>query len=179
MTKSSPHAGRVVKVSPEEQIQSGWALFKMAEQYRSVAIKAAGNFLDPLHTFNQAEEWASTHDPICNLFGHAAELYLKAFLTANECNKTLSGGGLGHKLDKLLSEAERLGLSLPADSVESLKSLNIFFGSQPYRLRYPSLGKRKIFFPHDLLEMCDNLREKIYPAVNYKSRLIGQVVEER
>lgn len=79
---SRAYPGKTVKISPEQQLVSGLLFFRTGNQYRQAAIECGARYRDPLVAFNNAEEWAVLHDPVCNLVGHAAELYLKAFLLA-------------------------------------------------------------------------------------------------
>jgi len=174
--KSEKPAKQIVKVTPEQQLASGWLLFQKAEQYRAVANQASANFHDPIDTLNKTEEWAFIHDPVCNLFGHAVELYIKSYLRAKECPKKLEGASLGHNLNALLEEACDYGASLRDETRENIIELNEYF-SRPYRLRYPSLGKAQLFFPAGLSDMCDDLRKSLFPSVNERARSLGELRE--
>ena len=170
--------GKTVKISPEKQLESGFLFFRTGNHYRQAAIECGGQFRDALVAFNKAEEWAVLHDPVCNLIGHAAELYLKAFLLANgRTPKDLAKKDLGHNLMRLYEASKLEGLILDSDSVDALASLSPEYGEFPYIFRYPELGKRKLNFLDGLFLLLDALRDAAFPTVNQRARSLGTPVD--
>lgn len=178
-TVERPFPGKTVKIKPEQQRDSGFLFFRSGNHYRLAAIECAGKFRDPIVAFNEAEQWGILHDPVCNLIGHAAELYLKAFLLAKgRTSKELKNKGLGHNLLNLYSASEQEGLVLDEEYVDALASLSSDYGEPPYIFRYPDIGKRKLNFLHGLFELLDALRDATFPTVRNHARSLGTPVEE-
>lgn len=171
--------GKNVKISPAQQLESGFLFFRTGNQYRQAAIECGGRFRDPLVAFNKAEEWGILHDPVCNLIGHAAELYLKAFLLAKgRSPKDLAKRDLGHNLMNLYEASEQEGLLLDGENVDALASLSQEYGEAPYIFRYPGLGKRKLNFLDGLFDLMDALRDAAFPTVNNRARSMGTPVDD-
>lgn len=178
-TVERPFPGKTVKIKPEQQRDSGFLLFRSGNHYRLAAIECGGKFRDPIVAFNEAEKWAILHDPVCNLIGHAAELYLKAFLMAKgRTPKELKDKKLGHNLLNLYKASEQEGLALDEEYVDALASLSSDYGEPPYVFRYPELGKRKLNFLDGLFLLLDALRGAAFPTVNQRARSLGTAVEE-
>ncbi|WP_313197203.1 hypothetical protein [Rhizobium sp.] len=179
MTDSSrAFPGKEVRISPAQQLESGFLFFRTGNQYRHAAMECGSRFRDPLVAFNAAEEWGILHDPVCNLIGHSAELYLKAFLLAKgKTPKDLAKRDLGHNLMKLYEASKQEGLVLDSDSVDALASLSPEYGEAPYIFRYPELGKRKLNFLEGLFRLLDALRDAAFPTVNERARSLGTPVE--
>ncbi|GGE05305.1 HEPN domain-containing protein [Gemmobacter megaterium] len=174
MTDERAHPGQTVKISPEQQRESGLLFFRSGNQYRKAAIDGAEKYRDPLAAFKEAEGWATIHDPVCNLLGHAAELYLKAFLIAKGVPVTdLAKKPFGHDLGNLCKEAVSRGLVLDAEYAEGLTEFARDYGMAPYTFRYPDIGRRKLNFPDLLIEMIDALRDAAFDTVNQKARSLG------
>jgi len=171
--------GKSVKISPSQQLDSGFLFFRTGNQYRQAAIECGGRFRDPLVASNEAETWGILHDPVCNLIGHAVELYLKAFLLATgKSAKDLAKRDLGHNLMNLFKASEPEGLKLDADHVDALASLSQEYGEAPYIFRYPGLGKRNLNFLHGLFDLMDALRDAAFPTVNYRAKSLGTPVDD-
>lgn len=165
MPEADPYPGKEVRISPEQQRDSGFLFFKSGNQYRKAALVCADPYKDWLHAFDEAEGWATIHDPVCNLLGHAAELYLKAFLIASGMDvKALAKRPFGHDLGKLCREAVRHGFEVDPEYIEAMDSFAEDYGMAPYKFRYPDIGKRQINFFHLLLEMVDAIRGAAFPA---------------
>lgn len=174
-----PFPGRVVRVSPDQQLESGLVFFHTGDQYRQAAIRCGGEFQDPVVLLNNAEEWALLHDPVCNLAGHALELYLKAYLLAKgRSAKELARRPFGHNLVELCLASQNEGLVLSPESVDAIASLSRDYGEAPYVFRYPVVGKRRLNILEGLVELMDEMRQATFPSVNKRARSLGTPVEE-
>ena len=109
---------------------------------------------------------AATHPeaPTRFLYGHAIELYLKAFLLLNGMTvKELRFKPYGHDTESLHDKAQEFGLFLTLPDVDAIE----FIANQTID-RYIVTGMRKVVPLAMLEQACRSLHERIGPSV-YKS----------
>lgn len=135
---------------------------------RAYHASARSLMLNPLPRVEHAEA------PIRALFHHAAELYLKAYLLHAGMEAAQLRKAEGHDYERLVEEAQRRGLGLADEFVDSLQVMQQLgaFGSA----RYQSVGMRSEgITPKHLNALCNALLAlvglpilgKIPPARSY------------
>jgi hypothetical protein len=104
---------------------------------------------------NPLRQIAHADVPIRSLFHHAAELYLKAFLLHAGMTAAQLRTREGHDYERLVEEAQKRGLGLAPEFVDTLRALQDLgaFG----RARYPSVGSEKLVTPKRLNDLCNTL----------------------
>jgi len=138
------------KKSPEEiqddnERTNSMGLFNMAEAYRLSAM-----------ALEEAKVRSGHADsPIRFLYYHALELYLKALLRRKHSVETITG--FGHKFRRLVTEAEKLGLSVMDEDREVFSVM--IDTNTIIEARYIRTGPKTWPAFEALHRTCDSMRE--------------------
>jgi hypothetical protein len=122
--------------------------------------RAEGYWLSAKALQNAKVKHGHAHSPVCFLYYHAIELYLKAFLRQKKHTvDELSSSKFGHKTNRLSARAEELGLVFD----EHDKELFGMIGDTDIviRSRYIRTGAATRPTFESLNATCENLREDI------------------
>jgi HEPN domain-containing protein len=132
-------------------------LFNLAEAYRLSAMQLQASPVKVGHA----------ESPVRFLYYHALELYLKALLRQEHSVRTLSSKKFGHKIQRLVKEAERLGLKV-ADEDRDVFSL-VADTDAVIEARYIRTGFKRAPTLEGLARTSENVRS----AVGVRLREMG------
>jgi hypothetical protein len=171
-------ANREWRVTEEQQLRSGLMFHWEARAYARAAHALCHSFVAMPAALLKVDEWIQVYRPTVNLFCHAMELDLKAYLLSRglELGK-LERKPFSHDLSHALATALQHTLILDSETIDTIGGINEDYSA--FRFRYPEPGRMLIWPAGSLKHACDTLSDAVLPSIAEAARRLGEEVVPR
>jgi HEPN domain-containing protein len=132
----------------DDERTTSMGLFNTAEAFRLSAIALEAAKVDIGHAIK----------PILFCYYHALELFLKALLRQKHSVETISSKKFGHNIERLVKEAEMLGLVIVDEDRDVFSAVDT---EAMLEARYIRTGSKNLPQLEDLRRSCKRVRDDV------------------